>query len=131
MLFYDSNFSKYTKSAKIRSPWELIILQYCPSVLVHTLVLLLIEYFASEAEYVYRLRKDFVPLRLQREYIPDGWLGILVGTRLYFDVYSEDQLDVQVPRLIKELRDRGKISPTLDQPDHSKLPVGLSHGLTY
>jgi hypothetical protein len=74
----------------------------------------------SEAEYVYRLRKDFVPLRLQREYIPDGWLGILVGTRLYFDIYSEDQLDVQVPRLVKELRDRGKISPTLDQPDHSR-----------
>ncbi|XP_060568089.1 uncharacterized protein LOC132726752 [Ruditapes philippinarum] len=77
----------------------------------------------TEAEYVYRLRKDFVPLRLQREYIPDGWLGILVGTRLYFDIYSEDQLDVQVPRLVKELRDRGKISPTLDQPDHSRLPI--------
>ncbi|XP_053372645.1 uncharacterized protein LOC123560565 [Mercenaria mercenaria] len=75
----------------------------------------------TEAEYVYRLRKDFVPLRLQREYIPDGWLGILVGTRLYFDIYSEDQLDVQVPRLIRELRDRGKISPSLDQPD--RLPI--------
>ena len=65
----------------------------------------------SEAEYVYRLRKDFVPLRLQEDYVPDGWLGIMVGTRLYFDIYTEEKVDVQIPRLAKELRDRGKISP--------------------
>lgn len=65
----------------------------------------------TEAEYVYRLRKDFIPLRLQHEYVPDGWLGILVGTRLYFDVYTENLLEAQIPRLVKELRDRGKIAP--------------------
>ncbi|KAL4228744.1 hypothetical protein ACF0H5_011787 [Mactra antiquata] len=76
----------------------------------------------TEAEYVYRLRKDFVPLRLQREYIPDGWLGILVGTRLYFDIYEEDQLDIQIPRLVRELRNRGKIQ-ALDETMDSHVPI--------
>ncbi|WAR05160.1 hypothetical protein MAR_020529 [Mya arenaria] len=66
----------------------------------------------TEAEYVYRLRKDFIPLRLQQEYVPDGWLGILVGTRLYFDVFMDSLLDRQVPRLLRELGDRGRIEHT-------------------
>ena len=83
-------------------------------------------FFFSEAEYVYRLRKDFVPLRLQRDYVPDGWLGIMVGTRLYFDVYTEETIDMQIPRLVKELRDRGKIFPCdiVDQGEaHIFLPL--------
>ena len=78
-----------------------------------------------EAEYVYRLRKDFVPLRLQCEYIPDGWLGILVGTRLYFDMYSEETFDVQLPKLVKELRERGRISPTGDLTDSGNIWLHL------
>ena len=74
----------------------------------------------SEAEYVYRLRKDFVPLRLQQDYLPDGWLGIMIGTRLYFDVHSEEIIDLQIPRLVKELRDRGKINPIFDTVDQGK-----------
>ncbi|KAH3809763.1 uncharacterized protein LOC127833536 [Dreissena polymorpha] len=72
----------------------------------------------TEAEYVYRLRKDFIPLRVQEGYVADGWLGILAGTRLYFDFYSEPMVDVQIPRLVRELNGRGLINPTMkDLPD--------------
>jgi len=60
-------------------------------------------------------------LRLQHDYVPDGWLGILVGTRLYFDVYTEQLLENQIPRLVKELRNRGKISPSEDISEHGKI----------
>ena len=66
-------------------------------------------YYFSESEYIFRLRKDIVPLRLQPGYRPDGWLGILVGTRLYFDFSKEDLATSNLPRLIKELGNRGKI----------------------
>ena len=43
-------------------------------------------YFAlSEAEYTYKLQKPVIPLLLQDGYVPDGWLGAFVGTRLHFD----------------------------------------------
>ena len=77
-------------------------------------------FFFVEAEYVYRLHKDFVPLRLQQDYVPDGWLGIMVGTRLYFDVYSEDIIDRQIPGLVKELGVRGKISHVYDSIEQGK-----------
>ncbi|KAK3585803.1 hypothetical protein CHS0354_010584 [Potamilus streckersoni] len=72
----------------------------------------------SESEYVYRLRKDFIPLRLQPTYTPDGWLGMMVGTRLYFDFSDVSKLDTQLSKLIKELGNRGKIGymDTVDAP---------------
>ena len=39
----------------------------------------------AEAEYVFSLRKPFVPLNMQSTYKPTGWLGIILGTRLYVD----------------------------------------------
>ncbi|XP_074653238.1 uncharacterized protein LOC141907481 [Tubulanus polymorphus] len=62
----------------------------------------------SEAEYTYRLRKDVIPLRLQTNYDPDGWLGMIVGTRLYFDISDSDLFESAMRGLIKELGDRGK-----------------------
>ena len=64
----------------------------------------------SESEYIFRLHKDIIPLRLQQGYRPDGWLGILVGSRLYFDLSSEDLLRTNLPKLVKELGIRGKIN---------------------
>jgi hypothetical protein len=46
----------------------------------------------SEAEYAYRLKKPFVPIVLQSKYKPDGWLGMLVGARVYVDFTKKDFL---------------------------------------
>ncbi|XP_071152865.1 uncharacterized protein [Mytilus edulis] len=71
----------------------------------------------SEAEYTYKLRKSFIPLRLQHRYVPDGWLGMLIGTRLYFDISSEDKIYPQMDNVIKELGNRGKIGTHTDTVD--------------
>ncbi|XP_070538016.1 uncharacterized protein [Ptychodera flava] len=72
----------------------------------------------TEAEYTYRLRKSFIPLKIQPNYNPEGWLGILLGTKLYFDFSSRSRLDQEMPKLIRELGDRGhKFVPT--QPEKS------------
>ncbi len=39
----------------------------------------------SEAEYAFNRKKHIVPLKLKTEYTPDGWLGFILGTRLYID----------------------------------------------
>ena len=39
----------------------------------------------SEAEYAFNRKKHIVPIKMKKEYIPDGWLGFILGTRLYID----------------------------------------------
>ena len=75
----------------------------------------------SEAEYAYQLRKDIIPLMMQRKYRGDGWLGMLVGTKLWFDFNSQQSMEPSVTKLIKELGGRGKDVDNTDEP--SVTPV--------
>ena len=50
----------------------------------------------AEAEYTYSQRKDIIPILLQQGYVPDGWLGALVGIRIYFDLTDEGTFHCQV-----------------------------------
>ena len=70
----------------------------------------------SEAEYAYQLRKDIIPLMMQRNYRGDGWLGMLVGTKLWFDFQSKHVLEQGVRKLIRELGGRGKELDVTDGP---------------
>jgi len=38
-----------------------------------------------ECDYAFQLGKDFIPLMMEENYKPDGWLGILLGTKLWTD----------------------------------------------
>ncbi|KAL8570158.1 hypothetical protein ACOMHN_030955 [Nucella lapillus] len=98
----------------------------------------------TESEYIFRLHKDIVPLRLQQGYRPDGWLGILVGSHLYFDFSSDDLARTNLPKVVKELGHRGKVTMafakavTDDEPDTTlerrestrRRPRAASHDLT-
>lgn len=56
----------------------------------------------SEAEYAYRLKKPFVPILLQSKYKPDGWLGMLLGTRLYID-FTKNDFESNYQKLVREI----------------------------
>ena len=75
----------------------------------------------SEAEYAYQLRKDTIPLMMQRKYRGDGWLGMLVGTKLWFDFQSKHVLEQGVTKLIRELGGRGKGLDVTDGPSEPAL----------
>ena len=70
----------------------------------------------SEAEYTYKLRKDIIPLMMQRNYKPDGWLGMLLGTKFWIDFHSKHVVKTGVTKLIKELGGRGKDVDVTDGP---------------
>ena len=63
----------------------------------------------SEAEYTFRLRKRIVPLRLQPDYYPDGWLGALAGSKLVIDCSLPSKFEESVRNLVKELGNVGKL----------------------
>ncbi len=56
-------------------------------------------------------------MKLEKEYNPDGWLGILIGTKLYFHCHSEETILSNMSALLKELTVRNSAT---DQ-DHGNL----------
>ncbi|KAI0220723.1 hypothetical protein LSAT2_027811, partial [Lamellibrachia satsuma] len=57
----------------------------------------------TEAEYAYSLRRDIIPLIVEPHYKPDGWLGPLVLTKLYFNFTKETHFDASMAKLVKEI----------------------------
>ena len=41
----------------------------------------------AEAKYAFQLRKEIIPLMMQRNYMPDGWLGIIAGEKFRHDFH--------------------------------------------
>jgi hypothetical protein len=37
----------------------------------------------AEAEYAFQLNKPIIPLIMQKDYKPDGWLGIILGSKIF------------------------------------------------
>jgi len=46
-----------------------------------------------EGEYCSTLRKPFIPLILEKGYKPNGWLGILLGSKMYYSFADESGWD--------------------------------------
>lgn len=55
----------------------------------------------TEAEYAFQQRKRIVPIIMEAGYKPSGWLGALMGTRLYFDMSDVNRVPSKAPSLVK------------------------------
>ncbi|XP_076812758.1 uncharacterized protein LOC143459466 isoform X2 [Clavelina lepadiformis] len=58
----------------------------------------------TEAEYAYKLRKPVIPLLLQSQYKPDGWLGAVLGMKLYVDLSNEDECEGKFPEVLTRIQ---------------------------
>ena len=66
-----------------------------------------------EAQYAHQQQKDMVPLMVEEGYRADGWLGMLLGTRLYYVFFgstlsSDAAFEGKMEELCRELGERGK-----------------------
>lgn len=46
----------------------------------------------TEAEYAFQQRKRIIPVIFEKSFKPTGWLGALLGTRLYFSVRLQNSI---------------------------------------
>ena len=70
-----------------------------------------------EAQYAMQREVPTVPLMLEEGYRADGWLGMLMGTRLWYGFFGgvlvdEGRFEGKVSELCRELGDRGHGSKT-------------------
>ncbi|XP_078697350.1 uncharacterized protein LOC144925267 [Branchiostoma floridae x Branchiostoma belcheri] len=61
-----------------------------------------------ECEYAGTTRTPIIPLKMEGNYKPDGWLGILSGANMYYNFDSDESFKDVMDKLIKEIGDRGK-----------------------
>ena len=59
----------------------------------------------TEAEYAFQKRKTIIPLISQRGYRPDGWLGLILGTKLFYDFSGKYLFQTCVDSLLKGVCD--------------------------
>ncbi|XP_043933463.1 uncharacterized protein LOC122806805 [Protopterus annectens] len=57
----------------------------------------------TEAEYSFQLQKKILPLMMEKNYKPDGWLGAILGAKLWIDFTSKQSFEDSINHLIKEL----------------------------
>jgi hypothetical protein len=83
-----------------------------------------------EAQYAYQREKDMVPLMVEEGYRADGWLGMLLGARLYYVLYgstvsSEAAFEGKMEELCRELGERGKGGATPDLADSLMVDISI------
>ncbi|XP_064637006.1 uncharacterized protein LOC135493536 [Lineus longissimus] len=57
----------------------------------------------AEAEYTFKTKKPFIPVLVEPNYAADGWLGIMLGVKLYYDFSREDIIADKMAELGKAL----------------------------
>ena len=57
-----------------------------------------------EAEYALVKRKYIIPLKLRKDYKPDGWLGIIGAGRYFFDFSREELYESKRIALLSKIR---------------------------
>ncbi|XP_019613750.1 PREDICTED: uncharacterized protein LOC109461788 [Branchiostoma belcheri] len=78
----------------------------------------------TEAEYTFQLRKQIVPLMMEGKYKPDGWLGAILGAKLYFDFSAQHKFEDSIGKLIKELGQRGRTAQLVQKVDAMEVGAG-------
>nr|KAG5692115.1 hypothetical protein BaRGS_014278 [Batillaria attramentaria] len=61
----------------------------------------------AEIEYAYTQQKPIVPLLMEADYKPTGWLGIMLGNKLYFDFSGKYPFKAKMEELVRELERQG------------------------
>eukprot|EP00057_Strongylocentrotus_purpuratus_P003753 XP_003727285.1 PREDICTED: uncharacterized protein LOC100890026 [Strongylocentrotus purpuratus] len=58
----------------------------------------------TEAEYTFKLGKCIIPVMMEEYYQPDGWLGIILGSKLYMDFSGKLDQTEEMKKLLREVQ---------------------------
>ena len=94
-----------------------------------------------EAQYAYQQQKEMIPLMMEEGYRANGWLGMLLGVRMWYAfcgsvLLSEAAFEGKMEELCRELGDRGRgkhdlllpptsVTATLDPTDEQQPPPAV------
>ena len=80
--------------------------------------------FTAEADYAFQLHKRIIPLMVEKNFIPDGWLGLLLGSKLRLDFTNLETIESDVNTLVKHL------GSTTVEKEHNQDDIPSASGAT-
>ncbi|THD21018.1 hypothetical protein D915_008356 [Fasciola hepatica] len=78
----------------------------------------------SEAQYAYHMKKPILFLRVQPAYRPDGWLGIMLGARIYLDFSGKYPFEKKFQELLFSVNKVANLGP--EHVDRNKTTVTIN-----
>eukprot|EP00112_Aurelia_sp_Birch-Aquarium-sp1_P010573 Seg2253.5 transcript_id=Seg2253.5/GoldUCD/mRNA.D3Y31 product="hypothetical protein" protein_id=Seg2253.5/GoldUCD/D3Y31 len=81
----------------------------------------------AEADYAFQLCKPMIPITLERNYKPDGWLGMLAGSKVWLDFTEKSRFEGHLQLLLRQIGERGKSERAVNIlyiNDHHRLENG-------
>ncbi|TPP59142.1 hypothetical protein FGIG_09780 [Fasciola gigantica] len=78
----------------------------------------------SEAQYAYHMKKPILFLRVQPAYRPDGWLGIMLGARIYLDFSGKYPFEKKFQELLFSVNKVASLGP--EHVDRNKTTVTIN-----
>ena len=77
-----------------------------------------------------------IPLMMQKDFRPKGWLGLILGTRLWYGFWDADEdsdaaFGRRLDPVVREVGTRGKLmlSEAVPPPFHEPAPAPSDHRL--
>ena len=67
---------------------------------------------------------------MEKNYQPDGWLGLVIATELYFEFTDEEKFDDSMIKLMREIGERGKTGVEMIAPSDVVDIGGKLHDLS-
>ncbi|XP_064635353.1 uncharacterized protein LOC135492695 [Lineus longissimus] len=68
-----------------------------------------------EGEYAFTKGKRIIPLIVEPKYKPDGWLGLILGAKLYYNFSRGEAFEATMENLMRGLGNQGKIGHSMPQ----------------
>jgi hypothetical protein len=80
-----------------------------------------------ELNYALNSKRDLLPLMVQANFVPKGWLGLILGTRLWHGFFgavleTEEAFEIAMNGVVRELGARGRGGETSGAPAPAVLP---------
>ena len=66
------------------------------------------SFFFSEATYAREEGKLIIPLKMEKDFKPKGWLGLLQSDKKWFDFSGKYPFEDKFEELVKDLGSKGK-----------------------
>ncbi len=121
MAWFWKNVWKYT-SINGTSDW---IIGYYSSLYVQS-IYKQSAYCQSEAEYAYARQQHIIPLVMEKQYRPDGWLGFICASKMYVD-FTKTDFEQAFQKLISQIQlHNRRISSTMK--DEKNEPMAHDDG---
>ena len=73
----------------------------------------------SEATYAYKQKKKMVFAKVQPDFEPKGWLGLILGAEIYYQLFDDCEFEKYFPKLMKFIE--GKRRDTEQYVDEEKI----------